>query len=562
MEVGTAGGELALELALEGQRQPSAVSVRGLAKTFHVPHQRYSNLKERLVDRFRPEPPDRLRALSDVSFTVGRGEFFGIAGRNGSGKSTLLRCMAGIYDYEEGEVEVSGRLAPFVELGAGFTPDLSARENAVLGAVTLGLSRGEARERVERILTFAGLSEFSEMQLRNFSTGMNMRLAFSVAIQVDADVLLIDEVLAVGDGSFRDRCHEELEQLRDEGRTIVLVTHSMEDLRRHCSRALLLERGRVERIGSVEDVAEGYAEMNKRETERERRDLADSEPTLDRTVPASHSRDPATYRPSALGDSLRRLRELTLSMALADFRLRYSNSALGYLWSVMRPALHFLVLYSIFRHVAQVGGIPHYAAYLATAIVLWTFFAEVVSTGVASLSQNGPLLRKVRFPRFAIPFSYSTSSLINLAANSVLVVIVLAVSGITPRMSWLQMPLLVALLAFFALGMGTAFSALYVRYRDMRQVWQVLNQLFFFASPIIYVAKQYPDALEPVLSANPLAAILTQMRHALIDPSAPTAAEQLGGTSAVLVPLAVIFATLAVGLWLFNREAPLVAERA
>lgn len=124
------------------------------------------------------------------------------------------------------------------------------------------------------------------------------------------------------------------------------------------------------------------------------------------------------------------------------------------------------------------------------------------------------------------------------------------------------MPLLVALLALFALGMATAFSALYPRYRDMRQLWQVLSQLFFFASPIIYVAKQYPDALEPVLSANPLAAILTQMRHALIDPSAPTAAEQLGGTSEVLVPLAVIFATLALGLWLFNREAPLVAERA
>jgi ABC-2 type transport system permease protein len=279
-------------------------------------------------------------------------------------------------------------------------------------------------------------------------------------------------------------------------------------------------------------------------------------------VPASTSRDPATYRPSALGDSLRRLRELTLSMAVTDFRLRYSDSVLGYLWSVMRPTLHFLVLYAIFSRVTNVGGVPHYAAYLATAIVLWTFFAEVVSTGVTSLSRNGPLLRKVRFPRFAIPFSFSTSSLINLAANSVLVVIVLAVSGVTPRMSWLQMPLLVALLALFALGIATAFSALYPRYRDMRQLWQVLNQLFFFASPIIYVAKQYPDALEPVLSANPLAAILTQMRHALIDPSAPTAAEQLGGTSQVLVPLAVIFATLALGLWLFNREAPLVAERA
>ena len=336
----------------------------------------------------------------------------------------------------------------------------------------------------------------------------------------------------------------------------------MEDLRRHCSRALLLERGRVERIGSVEDVAEGYAEMNKRETERERRGLADSEPDARShraSIDLAGSRDlpaecPRRQPPAAAGTDLQH----------GCDRLPPQVQQLGAGLPVVGDAAGaaFPVLYSIFRHVAQVGGIPHYAAYLATAIVLWTFFAEVVSTGVTSLSQNGPLLRKVRFPRFAIPFSYSTSSLINLAANSVLVVIVLAVSGVTPRMSWLQMPLLVALLALFALGMATAFSALYPRYRDMRQLWQVLSQLFFFASPIIYVAKQYPDALEPVLSANPLAAILTQMRHALIDPSAPTAAEQLGGTSEVLVPLAVIFVTLALGLWLFNREAPLVAERA
>jgi ABC-2 type transport system permease protein len=249
-------------------------------------------------------------------------------------------------------------------------------------------------------------------------------------------------------------------------------------------------------------------------------------------------------------------------MAITDFRLQYQGSALGYLWSVMRPAMYFLILYAIFSKVTKVGeGVPNYAAYLATAIVLWTFFTETVSSNVAALSRNGPLLKKMRFPRLAIPLSITLSALFNLAANSILVVIVLAASGLEPRLSWLEMPVLVVLLAMLALGTGMLFSALYVRYRDMQQLWTLLRQLLFFASPIIYVARQYPSALEPILSANPLAAILTQMRHALIDPSAPTAAASVGGDARLLIPLGVIAGVFATGLWLFDREAPRVAER-
>ncbi|MGH2956781.1 MAG: ATP-binding cassette domain-containing protein [Solirubrobacterales bacterium] len=567
MEVGTSEGTpQAPAAAPAGPRAPGgppAVAVRGLSKTFHVPPQRYTTLKERLVDRFRPEPAASLEALRDVSLAISRGEFVGIAGRNGSGKSSLLRCIAGIYDYDEGTVEVSGRLAPFVELGAGFTPDLSARENAALGAVMLGLSRAEARRRAERILAFAGLSDLAELELRNFSSGMNVRLAFSVAIQVDAEVLLIDEVLTAGDSSFKQRCHDELERLHSRGRTIVFVTHSMEDLQRYCTRALLLERGELLAAGPPERIAEQYEEVNARETERQRREAeSPAAARLDREPAPAIQPEPATYRPTALGRSLRRLTELTASMAITEFRLKYHRSALGYLWSVMRPAIYFLVLLVIFTKVARLGAsVSHYPAYLATAIVLWTFFTETVAGGVTSLSRNGPLLRKVRFPRLAIPLSLTVSSLINLAANSILVVVVLAVSGVEPRLSWLQMPALLALLALLALGTSMLFSALYVRYRDMQQVWQVLNQLLFFGSPIIYVARQYPDALEPLLSANPLAAILVQMRHALIDPSAPTAAEQLGGWPQLLIPLGTITAVLGLGFWLFTREAPRVAER-
>jgi ABC-type polysaccharide/polyol phosphate transport system ATPase subunit len=239
-----------------------AITVAEVSKSFRLPHQRYSTLKERALHPFRSRTTDELRALDDVSLTVGRGEFFGIVGRNGSGKSTLLKCLAGIYDVDAGTIDIEGKLSPFIELGVGFNPDLTARENVLINAILLGLSRREARRRFDEIIAFAELEEFVDLKLKNYSSGMHVRLAFSVATQVDADVLLIDEVLAVGDAAFQQKCFAQFQQLKAAGRTIVLVTHDMQAVERFCDRAMLIERGEVLDIGEPHDIALAYNEIN------------------------------------------------------------------------------------------------------------------------------------------------------------------------------------------------------------------------------------------------------------------------------------------------------------
>jgi ABC-type polysaccharide/polyol phosphate transport system ATPase subunit len=239
-----------------------AVVVDGVSKAFSLPKERVHTLKERALHPLRRRDMDTFPALTNVSFDVKRGEFFGIVGRNGSGKSTLLKCMAGIYKADTGQVLVAGRVSTFIELGVGFNPDLAARDNAILNAIMLGLTRREALERYDRIIDFAGLREFEELKLKNYSSGMLVRLAFSVMIQVDADVLLIDEVLAVGDASFQQKCFDQFNRLRDAGRTIVLVTHDMGAVRRFCHRAMLMEHGETVLSGDPERVGSRYLELN------------------------------------------------------------------------------------------------------------------------------------------------------------------------------------------------------------------------------------------------------------------------------------------------------------
>jgi ABC-type polysaccharide/polyol phosphate transport system ATPase subunit len=248
-------------VTVNGSADP-AIRVEGVSKRYRIPHEHVNTLKERALHPFRRSSSEDLQALQDVSFEVRRGEFFGIVGRNGSGKSTLLMCLAGIYAIDDGGIAVSGRMATFIELGVGFNPDLPATDNIVLNAIILGLSRREARERVERVLEFAELQEFRELKLKNYSSGMHVRLAFSVMIQVDAEVLLIDEVLAVGDAAFQQKCYDEFNRLRDAGRTILFVTHDMGAVTRFCHRAMLLERGRVVMIGDPEEVARRYIRVN------------------------------------------------------------------------------------------------------------------------------------------------------------------------------------------------------------------------------------------------------------------------------------------------------------
>jgi ABC-type polysaccharide/polyol phosphate transport system ATPase subunit len=238
------------------------VVVDGVSKTFRKPQEQVHTLKERALHPFRRSSYDRFEALKDVSFAVRPGEFFGIVGRNGSGKSTLLKCMAGIYGVDGGAIYVNGRLSTFIELGVGFNPDLAARDNVALNGVMLGLSPKDARDRFERVIEFAELEEFVDLKLKNYSSGMQVRLAFSVMIEVDADILLIDEVLAVGDAAFQQKCFDVFNRMRDEGKTILFVTHDMGAVKRFCHRALLIERGEVRIIGQPDEVASNYIELN------------------------------------------------------------------------------------------------------------------------------------------------------------------------------------------------------------------------------------------------------------------------------------------------------------
>jgi len=248
--------------AAGGPAAPSAVSVRGVSKAFRLPHQQYHTLKERALHPFRSSTYDVLQAVDDVSVEIAPGEFFGIVGRNGSGKSTLLKCLAGIYNIDEGDLHVRGRLSPFIELGVGFNPDLTARDNVAINGVMLGLTHKQVRERFDQIIGFAELEDFLDLRLKNYSSGMVVRLAFSIAIQVDAEILLIDEVLAVGDATFQQKCFDEFHRLKAEGRTILFVTHSMLDVQRFCDRAMLLDKGRVVELGDPTTVTRRYNELN------------------------------------------------------------------------------------------------------------------------------------------------------------------------------------------------------------------------------------------------------------------------------------------------------------
>src|SRR5215212_9604952 len=241
---------------------PPVVVVEDVSKTFRMPHERVHTLKERALHPLRNAGHNEFAALKNVSFDVRRGEFFGIVGRNGSGKSTLLKCLAGIYSTDSGSIQIDGRLSTFIELGVGFNPDLAARDNAMINAVMLGLSRREARERFDHIIEFAELEDFVDLKLKNYSSGMHVRLAFSVMIQVDANMHLVDEVLAVGDAAFQQKCFDVFNRLRDEGKTILFVTHDMDSVKRFCHRALLIERGDVRLIGDPARVGQHYLEMN------------------------------------------------------------------------------------------------------------------------------------------------------------------------------------------------------------------------------------------------------------------------------------------------------------
>jgi ABC-2 type transport system permease protein len=292
------------------------------------------------------------------------------------------------------------------------------------------------------------------------------------------------------------------------------------------------------------------------------------------------------HGPSAFEGGFRRFAELTLTLARTEFKLRYYGSVLGYVWSLMRPLLFFGVLYVFFTQILHVGqGIPHYGVYLLTGIVLWNYFLEATGMAVTCLVDREGLIRKIRFPRMVVPLSVSLTALFNLVMNLFAVLAFTLANGIAPALSWLWMLPIILGFVFLASGVGMLLSALYVRFRDVKPIWDVLGQVLFYASPIMYVASKY-HGLEHYAMLSPLAMMLTQMGFAFIHPGAvyawlkhgvacvhgsagciytPTypmrsAGRAAGGELHVLISILLIMIVFAFGLWVFTREAPRVAE--
>lgn len=241
----------------------TAIAVKKVSKVFNLPHERHSSLKSLVINFYRRKKSiERQVALSNVSFEVKKGEFLGIIGRNGGGKSTLLKLLAGIYSPNQGEVAVHGKLTPFIELGVGFNQELSGRENVFLNGALLGFNRKEISAMYDDIVAFAELDRFMDQKLKNYSSGMQVRLAFSIAIRAKSDILLLDEVLAVGDAAFQQKCYNYFEELKREKRTVVFVSHDMSAVRRFCTRAIYIDRGKLVMQGDVNEVADLYTADN------------------------------------------------------------------------------------------------------------------------------------------------------------------------------------------------------------------------------------------------------------------------------------------------------------
>jgi ABC-type polysaccharide/polyol phosphate transport system ATPase subunit len=239
-----------------------AIRVENVSKTFKIPHEKVTTLKGAFVSALKSKGYEEFKALDDVSFEVKKGEFFGIIGRNGSGKSTLLKILAGIYQPDAGKTHVNGLISPFLELGIGFNPELSGRDNVYLNAAVLGLTHKQIGEKFDDIVEFSELRRFIDQKVKNYSSGMQVRLAFSVAIHANRDILLMDEVLAVGDTNFQSKCIEEFVRYRQMGKTVILVSHDVLTIQKYCDRALLLREGKMQIIGKPDLVIEKYIHQN------------------------------------------------------------------------------------------------------------------------------------------------------------------------------------------------------------------------------------------------------------------------------------------------------------
>jgi ABC-2 type transport system permease protein len=265
-------------------------------------------------------------------------------------------------------------------------------------------------------------------------------------------------------------------------------------------------------------------------------------------------------REAAVGPDLRSFAALTLELARTEFKLRYMGSALGYAWSLLRPLLVFGVLYLVFAKVLRIGLVQNYPIYLLSGLVLWNYFLEATTSAAVSLVARRDILGRLRFPRLAVPLATSLTALFNLGLNLIVLFGLVFASGLTPRLSWLELIPLLLVIIVLATSIGILLSALYVRYRDVEPIWGAATNLLFYASPILYVVTFYPADVQRWAALNPIAAVMTELRHALIDPAAPTAAAAAGGGWMLVITGLFVLAIVGMAASVFVRDAPRLAE--
>ncbi len=240
------------------EEKNTIIRVENVSKFFRVPHQKIDSLRGMFVSVFSKKTYEEFVALDDISFDIKKGEFVGIIGKNGSGKSTLLKILAGVYMPDSGKVVINGRISPFLELGIGFNPELSGRDNIYLNATILGLSRREINEKFDKIVEFSEVGRFIDQKVKNYSSGMQSKLAFSVAIHANREILLMDEVLAVGDVAFQKKCLNIFENYKNQGKTVVLVSHAIDTVEKYCDKVVYLSNSKIKKIGASKEVCDEF----------------------------------------------------------------------------------------------------------------------------------------------------------------------------------------------------------------------------------------------------------------------------------------------------------------
>jgi ABC-2 type transport system ATP-binding protein len=299
-----------------------AIEVNAVHKDFVLPHEKTSTVKGLFTSMYRKRDHsvERQHALHDINFQVKKGEFFGIVGRNGSGKSTLLKILAGIYQPTQGSVRTRGKLVPFIELGVGFNPELTGRENVYLNGAMLGFSNDEVTAMYDDIVAFAELERFMDQKLKNYSSGMQVRLAFSMAVKAKAEILVIDEVLAVGDASFQRKCLEYFRQLKRDNITVIFVSHDMDSIREFCDRAILIEKSKIVYAGESEEAADQYLKMFFEEIEQQVTEKNDESDNKKRWGSRAVSFESIEIEPRVLTDATEGLKFGGILRAVADER--------------------------------------------------------------------------------------------------------------------------------------------------------------------------------------------------------------------------------------------------